>query len=180
MKIILWAAILSSPFLCKGQQHYPDEWWPLGKVDTTNNPNYDNALIHFVGDSAEISLADLGMSFEASVAVASDTQGNLLFYSNGCEIRNAQGNLMSNGDDINHGSLHDLVCTKGYVMPRSMTVIPKPGSNDTWYMLHLGGRYDPIRRLVYEKLYYTEIEIATPNENGVVLQKKSSGPTRTP
>ena len=65
-----------------------NEWWPLGKRDTIGDPNYGNAWLHFVGDSVEISTTDLGMSFEASVAVASDTMGKVLFYSNG--LRNKE------------------------------------------------------------------------------------------
>lgn len=32
-----------------------------------------------------------------------DKEGNLLFYSNGCKVVNAKGEVMQNGDSINPG-----------------------------------------------------------------------------
>lgn len=154
------------------QPHYPDEWWPVGVNEYPGTPGYGNAWLHFENGVPSVQPADLNMNFEAAVAVASDTLGNVLFYSNGCEIRGADGQLLENGEGLNPGGLHDWVCDEvGYTAPRSMTALPLPGQPSRWVLLHLGGNYDPSRKMVYGPLYLTEIDMAANGGQGAVTDK---------
>ena len=158
----------------RAQAHYPDEWWPVGIKEYPDNPEYGNAWLHFQNGTPSVQPANLNMNFEAAVAVASDTLGNLLFYSNGCELRGADGQLLENGEGLNPGSLHDWVCEKvGYTAPRSMTALPMPGHPSKWVLLHLGGNYDPSRKMVYGPLYLTEIDMAATGGQGAVMDKNA-------
>jgi hypothetical protein len=163
-------------FVCaatlRAQSHYPDEWWPVGVNEYPGAPGYGNAWLHFENGLPSVQPADLNMNFEAAVAVASDTLGNVLFYSNGCEVRGADGLLLENGEGLNPGPLHDWVCDKaGYTAPRSMTALPLPGHPSRWTILHLGGQYDPSRKMVYGPLYLTEIDMAANSGQGAVTDK---------
>jgi hypothetical protein len=71
------------------QSHHPDEWWPIGTTEFVGTPGYGQAWLHFQNGVPVVQPAAFNMNFEATVAVASDTSGQVLFYSNGCEIRNA-------------------------------------------------------------------------------------------
>jgi hypothetical protein len=76
------------------QSHHPDEWWPWGINEYPGTPGYGNAWLRFEDGVRSVQPADLNMNFEAAVAVAADTLGNLLFYSNGCEIHGADDQLL--------------------------------------------------------------------------------------
>jgi hypothetical protein len=79
---------------------------------------------------------------------------------------------MQQGDGLNPGALHDWVCDEvGYTVPRSMTAIQIPGYSKKWMILHLGGQYDPSRKLIYGPLYLTEVDMAANNGQGAVTQK---------
>jgi hypothetical protein len=170
--VLLLSGILLCENLCS-QIHYPDERWPLGmhEFDTVG---YGNAWLYFHDNTISVIEADLQMNFEAAVAVASDTFGQVLFYSNGCEIRGADGNLLQNGEGLNPGELHDVVCgVTGYIMSRSMMALPLPESNSQWILLHEGGKNDPARKLIYGPLYYTLIDMSLNNGAGGVISKNN-------
>lgn len=154
------------------QSHHPDEWWPVGIKEYPGTPGYGNAWLRFEDGVPLVQPADLNMNFEAAVAVASDTLGNLLFYSNGCEICGGDGQLLENGQGLNPGSLHEWVCgTVGYTAPRSMTALPLPGHHSQWIILHIGGSYDPSRKMVYGPLYLTQIDMVANGGKGAVTSK---------
>lgn len=155
------------------QLHYPDEWWPIGTTELVGAPGDGNAWLHFHDDTVTIVPADLSMNFESTVAVASDTTGQVLFYSNGCEIRNANGNLLENGEGLHPGELHDWVCANGYTVPRGMMALPWPGHSSRWILLHTGGNYDPVRKLTYGPFYYTEIDMSLNGGQGGVVSKNN-------
>lgn len=170
--ILLSCLLTLSGTRLSAQVHYPDEWWPTGFNEYPDTPSYGNAWIHFQDGTPSVHPANLNMNFEAAVAVASDTLGNVLFYSNGCSIRGADGILLENGEDLNPGELHDWVCDKvGYTAPRSMTALLMPGHPSKWVLLHLGGQYDPARKMVYGPLYLTEIDMAANGGQGLVTDK---------
>jgi hypothetical protein len=157
------------------QAHYPDEWWPVGINEYPGTPGYGNAWLRFQNGAPSVQPANLNMNFEAAVAVASDTLGHVLFYSNGCEVRGADGLTIENGEGLNPGSLHDWVCNEvGYTAPRSMTALPIPGNPSRWVILHLGGKYNPVRKMVYGPLYLTEVDMAANNGKGAVIDKNAA------
>ena len=167
-------AMLTSVVSLHAQNHYPDEWWPVGINEYPGTPGYGNAWLHFQNGTPTVQPANLNMNFEAAVTVASDTLGNVQFYSNGCEIRGADGQLLENGEGLNPGSLRDRVCDKaGYTAPQSMTALPMPGHPSKWALLHLGGKYDPSRKMVYGPLYLTEIDMAANGGKGAVIVKNA-------
>ncbi len=169
--LLLLIYLYSSSLLA--QPHYPDEWWPFGTNELVSTPGYGNAWLHFQDDTTTVVPAVLQMNFESTVATACDTAGHILFYSNGCEVRGANGNLLENGDGLNPGELHDWVCTNGYSVPRGMMALPWPGSTSRWILLHTGGNYDAVRKLTYGPFYYTEIDMAANGGNGSVISKNN-------
>ena len=169
--LALLATLISAASL-QAQNHFPDEWWPVGTNEYPGTPGYGNAWLHFQNGVPSVHSANLNMNFEAAVAVASDTLGNVLFYSNGCQIRGTDGELLENGDGLNPGALHDWTCAQvGYTATRSMTALPLPGHPSRWIILHLGGNYDPSRKMVYGPLYLTEIDMAANGGQGAVTNK---------
>ncbi|WMX13752.1 hypothetical protein [Aureispira sp. CCB-E] len=76
-------------------QQYDKNWLVGGGGTKSTHIIFDNPLlIDSVSRSMEIDRAAISVS---------DSLGNLIFYSNGIKIHNAQHQLMQNGDSLNPG-----------------------------------------------------------------------------
>jgi hypothetical protein len=159
--------------LGNAQIHYPDEHWPLGYNEFPGLASSGNAWMHFQSDTVLVEQANLNMAFESTVAVASDLNGNILFYSNGCEVRGADGQLLSGADGLNPGALHDWVCAYGYTVPRGMMALPLPEDSSRWLLLHTGGNYHPVKKITYGPFYYSEIDMSANGNLGAMLSKNN-------
>ena len=154
-------------------QKQPDYRWLMGfRTDSTEQGFY-NISLRFETDSVYVDSVNLNMNFESTVASATDSTGKLLFYTNGCEIRGTNGSLLPNGNGINPGTLHDWVCEKGYTLPKGAMALPYPGHPSQWILLHTSGRYDSFRKVVYENLNYTLIDMSLNGGLGAVLSKNN-------
>lgn len=171
--MIVVLALISFWIESKSQIHYPDERWPLGTNEFPGTEGSGNAWVHFKADTVEIEEAELNMDFESTVAVANGTDGELLFYSNGCEVRGANGQQLENGQNLNPGMLHDWVCEIGYTVPRGMMALRMPENPDRWILLHLGGSYDAVRKLIYGPFYFSEIDMAANGGSGAIVSKNN-------
>ena len=73
------------------------------------------------------------MEMEGSVAVMSDSAGNLLFYSNGCYIANRHHEMMPNSDSIGLGKLETSFCnTGGNPMTQGIIALPAPSGGSLY------------------------------------------------
>lgn len=166
----LFFVILSAKLL--SQHHFPDEWWPVGMHEYPNEPGYGNAWVQFRNDTPTVHTVNLRMNFEAAVAVATDTLGRVLFYTNGCEVRRANGEPMPGGDGLNPGPLREWTCPNvGYILPRSIMALPWPGKPHKWIILHLRGQYEPKQMMLYGPLYSTEIDMSLDSGKGRVVSR---------
>jgi hypothetical protein len=73
-------------------------------------PYIGGTIVTFTDMGADTSrfMADGFMSVSSSI---SDSNGQMLFYSNGCEIYNREYQIMTNGDAMSAGEIYDLGCT---------------------------------------------------------------------
>ena len=71
-----------------------------------------------------------------AIAMISDSTGQLLFYTNACQIINKNHALMENGDSINPGFYHDVYCEYGYPLSQGVLVLPMPNKDDQYMLLH--------------------------------------------
>ncbi len=105
-----------------------------------------------------------------------DTAGNLMFYTNGCDIAGADDEILENGETINPGYVHQLKCDQemdGYTAGYQSTIIlPVPDSNKLYYLFH--------KRIIYtsnpfdvktDKLYYSIVDMNLNNGKGKVIVK---------
>jgi len=152
-----------------------DRNWITGMHELPGVQGYNNALIRFLPNgSIQMDTIDLGMNIESTVATMSDSAGNLLFFTNGCYIAQADGHFMPGGEGLNPGQMHDWVCGKtGYVSPRGAMAIPAPGSNHLYYLFHSGVRYDPVRKNTFGPFYYSLIDMDLDNGKGAVVSKNN-------
>ncbi len=111
----------------------------------------------------------LEMEFKHSHANISDSQGNLLFYTNGFYIADASNDTMQNGSGINP-SAYTTYFDDGLYIPQSHVIIPKPGSNSIYYMFHTTA--DTFPGYTHSKhLYLSEIDMSLNGGLGAVTTK---------
>jgi hypothetical protein len=99
-----------------------------------------------------------------------DTAGNLLFYTNGVNIFNANHDTLLNSVGFNPGYISTINCNLlAYV--QGVIIIPKPGHDSIFSLFHLGGEefyvynYYHVQPLDFR---YTEINIKQDNGKGAV------------
>lgn len=102
------------------------------------------------------------------VAVFSNAEGNLLFYSSGCSVVNSENNIMNGGDDINMGDIASQYCpSEGYPCVNCITTLSVGYPSQEATMLHL--RRD--NSTLYKDLLCTTIDLTLDNGLGAVTEK---------
>lgn len=110
----------------------------------------------------------------------SDDAGNLQFYSNGCQIINAENEIMENGDDLSPGYFQSIKCDNapyGYDSYQNMMILPRPGHSGRYVYFHHTIEMD----LVSGKILYSEVDMDKNNGKGKVIRKNQllRGPATT-
>lgn len=151
-----------------------DHLWFTGYNEFPGVSGYGHTQIRFDNDTVLVEPANLAFNFESTLAVMSDSAGNLLFYTNGCSVANRNHGLMPNGNGLNPGEISDQVCPwKGYIVPQGAMILPDPASDKRFYFMHNGAAPDPVRKVRLGPLYYTEVNIALQNGLGDVVSKNN-------
>lgn len=125
----------------------------------------------FNSGSPLISYDSLEMEFRHTHANISDSNGNLLFYTNGHYVADATNDTMLNGGGLNLGAYANAF-SAGLQIPQGAIVIPKPSSSSNYYIFHLSiDNYpDPTGSSSY-KLLKTEIDMTLNGGLGAVISK---------
>ncbi|MFT5802613.1 MAG: hypothetical protein ACI956_002433, partial [Nonlabens sp.] len=103
-------------------------------------------------------------------------EGNLLFYTNGCKIFNADHELMENGNNINAGEVNDIQCPDNevggaYTVTNGILALPDPGSDSLYYLFHQRIVYlDPFDVKI-DRLLYSVINMNEDGGRGAVIEK---------
>ncbi|WP_282073854.1 T9SS type B sorting domain-containing protein [Polaribacter atrinae] len=119
----------------------------------------DKAGIHFNKGNVDV-LEDSQMTVINGSSSISDSQGNLLFYTDGQTIWNKNHEIMINGEGLN-GELNNT---------QSSIIIPKPNSDTTFYVFTTR-KTELSSPLVYPMIYHSEIEFSTSRPLGWVKYK---------
>ena len=165
-RIILILSCILSPIICKPQG--VDNLWLLG-YDTIFQQVTGKMTIDFSGGFPSITSTTRPMSMYASNASISNSNGNLLFYTNGVYIANANNDTMLNGDGLNP-SAYTTQESDGLSIVQSDIVIPFPGDSMKYYLFH-----ETIDTLGFIPLYlyYSIIDMTLDNGLGGVVSKNN-------
>ena len=123
------------PFSLIGQKH--DNIWLLGYESDLTVPGIDGVIADFNANENTFSHQTISFSLLNGSIGISDGLGNLLFYTNGCDVSNSNHELLLNGNDINPGEVHDIQCDLyGYTAgSQSSLILPMPESDSIYYTL---------------------------------------------
>ena len=151
--------------------------WVNGHDSFSSNPIFGGINIDFNDDSVQAikidRIMDFGKGNDASIC---DSNGQLLFYSNGCFVANKMHELMENGDSLNSGDVFDIQCgdeSLGYTSGfQSSIILPLPNSSNLYYIFHKRIFYvfNPFDVLT-KHLLYSVIDISQNEGLGKVVEK---------
>ncbi len=116
----------------------PDCKWVLGHNNASSSlDQLGIAVLSFCTGSPEIEDIGQGMSFLTANASISSVGGELLFYSNGIYVANAQHQPMPNGQDINAGHTPGSE-ELGMYMIQGVLALPFPEQAGLYVLFHSG------------------------------------------
>lgn len=115
-----------------------------------------NAGLDF-SSGTPVALTDGQVHTEAGCAVASNAQGELLFYTDGVTVYNRNHQVMLGGTGL-MGHLYSM---------RSAHVVPKPGTANLYYIFTTDRGHDP------NGLRYSVVDMDLDNGNGAVTGEKN-------
>jgi hypothetical protein len=132
--------------------------------------NFGGSLLDFRQGSPEVSYFDLALDLDPT-AIMCDAEGELVFYSNGCQVHNGMHQLMENGDSINAGARRAAYCDHAYPTVQGLIALPKPGHPGKYGLFHIKLDDDT---WFFKDLLYTEIDGEANNGLGRVAFKNQA------
>ena len=143
--------------------------WLMGYSSSAGLP-FGNTRIDFSSGVPNITYDSINMNFSITHANISDSAGNLLFYTNGYYIADANDDTMQNGAGINPSVYTSQSAMDGLTIPQSALIIPVPWSNHLYYLFHNTADGYPNNEYAYY-FYVSIIDINLNNGLGAVTSK---------
>lgn len=179
MRLTLVLLSLHCCFSTIDAQSKYDYNWVIGYDTFLNDLSGNAILIDFNAATAEATKIETTPNFNSigSNTSISDKNGQLLFYTSGCQIINRMHQTMTNGDSINSELAETYYCPYGYSPnPEGAIAIPWPDS-EFLYLLFVNdfvSTYfpnDPISYACPRHLNYNVIDSRKENGLGAVILK---------
>ena len=153
-------------------QNY-DHIWLFGAGNQA--PPLSDSQMDFNTDPPQITIDPKSMILYENCIVTSDFNGNLLFYSNGKSIANANHQTMAYGSGLNPGDYASSVGSMYVLGPQGILTIPVPGDPEKYYILHAPFQlYDDPFAFITFALMFTTVDMTGFNGNGEVIAKNET------
>jgi WD40 repeat protein len=175
MKKLILYTLLVLPLIGYSQGKH-DYNWLIGVEQDPNPDVYPINCMNLLSfEQGELSIEKLSVGYPmyAANASISDVDGDLLFYSNGCDVKNREHDIMPNGDILNPGPAYDNNCPDGgYSTLGGIIIIPAPNQSELYYVFHQAFAYfneSPFVRV--NRLYFSVVDMSLNNGLGDVTLK---------
>lgn len=143
-------------------------------------PDYGTSVLDFNSTPPSSSFHQACLSLSWTNSSISDTNGKLLFYSNGMYVADSTHHRMPHGDSLNYGTFYNDVndSTSGYNLPQGLLILPRPNHLTQYYIIHerliLDANYYAGIRI--DGLYYTKVDMTLNNGLGDVTENQKNIP----
>jgi hypothetical protein len=147
--------------LLKSQTTTHDNYWIFGF--TENMPgNSNGTLLHFENGIPEFKIENVQQDYFDYCILCSDSTGNLIFHTDGRQIRNKTHNIMEGGGVINPGQIW-VDFADGYPSITGGLAIPAPGLKNFYFLIHTTLKDGTDLTVLCPQLLYSLIDM---NANG--------------
>ena len=173
IKLKIIVVLIFYSFASLYSQNKQDYFWILN-----NDARHDGAEAYAfdfsdIKDSIPKSINKyVPVSFSGNNASICDKEGNLLFYTNGCHVADANHEIMPNGSGLNDGiwveEFMQDTCGE-YGGTQNVTILNDPNSDLGYYILHKSIEYDGSAFL--NNIKYTFVNLELNNGLGDVTEK---------
>ncbi len=174
----LFSCILFYLTISAQNDNQRDNIWLLGYSDPIGaikiDSCYDNSTISFSIQPIAAKRVIMDMYLRDDIAIINDTSGQLLFYTNGIYIADKTHKPMKNGEGLNPGKQTSINFKNGLINGQGSLILPKPQSNNLYYLIHSSVIHDKdniINDLKGEYLYYTLVDMNKNDYKGEVIEK---------
>jgi hypothetical protein len=110
------------------------------------------------------------MNFSAAGATVCDSNGNLLFYTNGVYIANSDNDTMMNGSGLSPSYYTNIVGWDGLLLPQAALILPRPENPSKYYIVH-NTVDDSVAYAHF--IYYSEIDMNLNSGLGAAISKNN-------
>lgn len=113
-----------------------DNIWLLGYPPNLPSLKVGGSSIDFKSLNPEVTYFEISIALGANSSIC-DADGNLLFYTNGCQIINNKHELMLSGDSLNYGDIFENACSFSYPTWQGIITLPYPEKDSLFAIFHL-------------------------------------------
>ena len=146
-----------------------DNYRIFGYTDGIGN-NFDGTLLHFENGYPEFKIENVKQDYFYYCILCSDSTGNLLFHTDGRQIRNRLHNIMEGGAVINPGQIW-IDFYDGYPTITGGLAIPAPGLENFYYLIHTTLKDGSDLSILCPELLYSLIDMNANGGLGKVVEK---------
>ncbi len=152
------------------QANYGNIWTiGYGEIGQAGGYSFGGILMDFNASPPTFTLHDFPC--DRPKACISNENGQLLAYTDGCEVFNREHQIMLHGDSLNPGKVYKLFCAQtNYPLWQPTVFLPKPGSDSLYFLFHIRADdyyWNPMN------LMYTIIDATGDSGKGEVLSKNN-------
>lgn len=117
-------------------QEKRDYVWLLGYDSNPDNLDFGGTRIDFSSAPPSVTYEYRTLDFDITNAAICDTAGQLLFYTNGIAVHDANHELVLNGDGLNPDPYTQFWVNNGYNLYQGAIFLPTPESYVDYHLLH--------------------------------------------
>ena len=161
MKCLYTIIFISLSFCLEAQRQ--DYIWQLGNG---RGPEVQTMEVNFNKGPFDIEIQTTPVGFLHNNLALCDSDGELLFYTNGCAILNREHEIMPNGHRMNWDSLFTAItgwnedCASGYPTIQNILILDDPGNQAGYFILHKTlSFFDDLETKVSLRYSYVDLEL---------------------
>ncbi len=163
--------------LCQKQDYVWLSGYESGAgIDSFTGKMFGTTVLDFNTSPPSVLFDTLKMNFDFTNISYCDSDGNLLFYSNGVHIRNRLDEKIENSDSMNAGyvmfELYPGMLREGYRLAQGIIALEDPANKNSYYIIHsyIDTFLDP--SLIYcKRINYTYLDMNANLGHGKALVK---------